>query len=150
MVKSSILNALKLFKKADYFGVQLNFQFKDKEKYKSIYGELVFISYFVFSIFFIMINFLNFINRTTMNLVFKEGLREAAEINFNKFSVQYAIGLDSGNPEMMPTFYKYLEISLNAVTLKKVNGKTTKVKQSIALRNCEPEMFFGLISELYL
>jgi hypothetical protein len=145
--KSWAWRGLRQLKQADYFGVNLNFQFNNHEKYRSVFGGFVFITYFLFAISYIMLNFQNFINRKTMNLVFNEGYQEMApEINFNNYTVEFAVGLTTGDPSKFSILYKYFEISFNAVVMSRKNGTTIKTKTSIPLVTCQPKMFYDLVN----
>lgn len=148
--KSWAWKGLRQIKQADYFGVNLNFKFNNHEKYRSVFGGFVFITYFLFAISYIMLNFQNFINRKTMNLVFNEGYQEKApEINFSNYTVEFALGLTTRDPAKFSLLYKYFDISFNAVSIVKNNGTATTNKTLIPLVSCKQDMFYNLVNNSF-
>lgn len=152
-ITSSIKSAfkhVKLIKNMDYFGVNLNFKFNKQEKYKSVFGGLIFIIYFAISLSYSILIFDNFIKRKTMNLVFNEGYRESApEINFANYSVEFALGLTTGDASKFKLLYKYLDIAFTSTTMIKVNGTIFKAKTQIPFVPCQAHMFFNLVNSSY-
>jgi hypothetical protein len=147
---SSIWGVIKLIKNMDYFGVNLNFKFNKEEKYKSVFGGLIFIIYFVFSLTYILLIFDSFIKRKTMNLVFNEGYKESApEINFSNYTVEFAVGLATGDASKFSLLYKYLDISFYSTNTTKINGTIYKTKTLLPLVPCKSEMFFNLVNTSY-
>lgn len=141
---------IKQIKNADYFGVHINFRYANRPKYRSVFGGIVFITYFIFSISYILLNFQNFVNRTTMNLVFNEGYQEKApEINFNKYTMAFALGLSTKNSLKVPLLSKYFDIAFTAVSVLKINGTSISNKTSIPLVPCQPEMFYNLLNNSF-
>ncbi len=141
---------LKEIKNLDYFGVQLNFQFKNKQKYRSIFGGVIFICFFGFSMFYMMIYFRNFINRNIMNLVYNEGYKESApEINFDNYTIKFAVGLDGGNPALLSMLYKFLNIEFTAIILSKENGVVKKAKLPIPLTPCKYSFFYNSFNSTF-
>lgn len=152
-ITSSIKSAfkhVKLIKNMDYFGVNLNFKFNKQEKYKYVFGGLIFIIYFAISLSYSILIFDNFIKRKTMNLVFNEGYRESApEINFANYSVEFALGLTTGDASKFKLLYKYLDIAFTSTTMVKVNGTIFKAKTQIPFVPCQAHMFFNLVNSSY-
>jgi hypothetical protein len=142
---SSIKNCFKIFKNLDYFGVQLNFQYDNKQKFRSVFGGVTFFCFFVFAMTFTFLNFKNFSNRTMMNLVFNENYSEKApEIRPLDYSMQYAVGLEVGNPSKLPLLYQYIDIHFISVTLQKINGTVIKSKKLLNMTKCTKELFFNI------
>jgi hypothetical protein len=140
----------KMLKNLDYFGVQLNFQYKDQQKYRSIFGGVVFILFFGFSLTYMLINFQNFIDRKIMNLVYNEGFKEyAPEINFDNYTIKFAVGLDVGDPTLLPNLYKYLQIEFVSIATEKTNGVLKKTKTPIPLQPCNYSHFYNSFNSTF-
>jgi hypothetical protein len=149
-MKSLLKTCSIIIKRLDYFGVQMTFQYKDKIKYRSLFGGLVFTLFFIFAVIYAIINFNTFINRNTMNLVYNEGYKEIAdEINFQDYELGFGVGLDIGSPEITPILYKYLNISVNEVTLLKQVGKTSKNKKNLNMKICAYEDFYNKVNNSF-
>jgi hypothetical protein len=142
---SSFINNLNiLIRHADYFGVPINFQVKDKHKYRSLLGGSIFIFYFIFSVVYIFLNFKNFINREQINSILNEVFLDfAPELDFVNMSLSMAIGLDVGDPTNLAKIYKYLQINANLVEMKKSDGISTKTKYILNLSQCNQSKFEG-------
>ncbi len=142
--KSGCSKFLSLLKNVDYFGVGVNFQFKNGETYNSVFGAIIFIVFALFSVVYLTINFVYFVNREWMNLVFNEGFRDKApQINFANYSMAFAIGLDVGDPSVSSKIYDYIEMAFTAVTLTKSNGVVSKIKKNIPIEPCNYSSFFN-------
>ena len=142
--KSGCSKFSSFLKNMDYFGVGVNFQFKNGETYNSVFGAIIFIFFFVFSVVYLTINFIYFVNREWMNLVFNEGFKDQApQINFSNYSMAFAIGLDVGDPSISTKLYDYIEMGFTAVTLTKKNGKVSKTKTNIPIYPCNYSSFFN-------
>lgn len=125
----------------------MTFQYKERIKYRSLFGGLVFSLFFIFAMIYAIINFNTFINRNSMNLVYNEGYREIAdEINFKDYQLGFGVGLDIGSPEITTNLYKYFNISINEVTLAKQEGKTSKIKKNLKLNKCTYEDFYNKVN----
>lgn len=144
-MSSFIININKIIRNADYFGVPINFQLKDKHKYRSTLGGSIFIFYFIFSVIYILLNFKNFINREQMNSILNEVFLEyAPELDFVNKSLSIAIGLDVGNPTYMPKIYKYLQLNAYYVEMMKSDGISNKTKYNLNLTQCDQSNFKDL------
>ena len=148
--KSSFSKCLSLMKNLDYFGVQMNFQFKNGEKYTSVFGAMVFILFFIFSVIYLTINFIYFVNREWMNLVYNEGIKDQApKISFSNYSLAFAVGLDTGDPTVNAKLYQYIDASITAVIMIKNNGTINKTKKTVPLNKCDHAHFFNAHNQTF-
>lgn len=142
---------LNLFRDLDYFGVNVNFNIKDKRKYQSIFGGVTFIVFAIISISYIFLNFQSFASRSVMNLVFNQQyLKSAPKLSLEDYKVGMAVGLDvDGDSNLLNLAYKYFDINFNLVNYTKVKGIFIKTKVAISLDKCEKGHFYNKANDSY-
>lgn len=143
--KSACSNFLRCLKNINYFGVGVNFRFKNGKKYNSIFGATIFIIYLIFSVLYMSINFIYFLQRKWMNVISIQRFKEKApNINFTNYSFTFAVGLDVGDPLITSKIYQYLDVGFSSVRLQKKNGTVYKVKNNLPLNPCNYSSFYNL------
>ena len=134
----------------DYFGVQFNFHYKSKEKYRSATGGIIMIGFVILAITYVMINVFSFIRRKNFSIIYyTTRLSQTDEINFKNYSTNYAFGIQCGDDEIQKRVYKMFSVDINHVTMLKREGITTKEKMKINLRHCVYSDFFNEFNETF-
>ena len=134
----------------DYFGVQFNFHYKSKEKYRSATGGIIMIGFVVLAITYVMINVFSFVRRKNFSIIYyTTRLSQTDEINFKNYSTNYAFGIQCGDDEIQKRVYKMFSVDINHVTMLKKEGVTTKEKMKINLRHCVYSDFFNEFNETF-
>ena len=134
----------------DYFGVQFNFHYKSKEKYRSATGGIIMIGFVVLAITYVMINVFAFVRRKNFSIIYyTTRLSQTDEINFRNYSSNYAFGIQCGDDEIQKRVYKMFSVDINHVTMIKKEGVTTKEKMKINLRHCLYSDFFNEFNETF-
>ena len=138
-------NCFMLFLKTfDYFGVNFSFKIKDREKYQSSFGGLVFILFLALVIVYIVITFQIFLRRevyTINNSI--TVLKPAPQIGFQNNSFSLAISLvndDDTFPD--PSILNYFNLSITNTILQ----NSFKTKTLIPKKNCELTDFFNQLN----
>lgn len=136
MSNSLIQRVLKEF---DYFGVQINFSYMSREKYRTAIGGIGFIIFLIVSLFYTVINLLPLLKRQKMSVIYyKTQLSETDAINLRNYSTNFAVGVSSCvKLENYADFWEYFSLEINHVTLKLVNGKSEKVRVPMEIGLCE-------------
>ena len=140
----------RFFQSFDYFGVQFNFHYKSREKYRSATGGIIMIAFVLLAITYVMINVFSFLRRQNFSIIYyTTRLSKTDEINFRNFSTNYAFGLQCGDDELQKRIYKMFAIDVNHVTMIKKEGVTTKDKMKINLRHCNYSDFFNEFNDTF-
>jgi len=148
--KSKKFNAFNFLKEIDHFGVNLNFQYKQKKIFKSSFGGCVFICYIFFCFSYLLTNYRNFVDRTRMNLIYNEGVeRKAPPINFSNYSIGVAIGILPDNFKDLDEIYKYLGVSFEIRSTEQVNGTSIRTRRRINLDKCTESSFYNAVNESF-
>ena len=90
-----MLNAFKnLLKKADYFGVEFNFEYESKDKYHTKTGGIVFLIFMLISLIYTLITFVNLIQRKNLTVVYyKMQIPSTDSINFDNYTLTNAFSI---------------------------------------------------------
>ena len=92
----AIKDKLKRFKKIDKFGEKYTFKYKDKEKYSTIFGGILFLIIFLTGFTISILNFIPFIKKENISLQFYTvKLNETENIKLNELK-NFTVGLDCG------------------------------------------------------
>ena len=90
----AIKDVLKSFKKIDKFGEKYTFKYKDKDKYSTIFGGILFLVIFLTGFTIAILNFIPFIKKENISLqYYTVKLNETENIKLNELT-NFGIGLD--------------------------------------------------------
>jgi hypothetical protein len=134
-----------LFKKFDYFGVNMNFHYQGVEKYYSFLGGLIFITYIFLLFLYISINLDSFINRKNINLFYYDKKIITPEnLTLDNYSVRFSFGLKCNGLSNSINLSHYLDINLNYISYK-INdyGIKIKITKKINSHYCNYSDFFN-------
>ena len=138
----------------DYFGVQVNFNFKSQKKYTSICGGSIFAVYVILCFVYIAITFISFYEKKHKTVIYYDKeLTETDEISFLNHSSKFAINLvcDTFNENQEKKYGKLndlFKISVSHVKyIKDINGYTNKTKTKLKLHKCDYSDFFNKYNE---
>lgn len=132
-------NLIKAIKTLDFFSVDLGFKIKQEDKYGTLIGGIVFMMYIIITLYFVIVSFISFINRTTFNQnTIENNLNYGPKINILDPKMHFAFGL-SVNGIVDDSFQDYLNITLKYVTIDKL--KNTKIKNLIITNKCKKNDF---------
>ena len=140
---------LDFFKTLDYFGVQINFNFKSKNKYTSVSGGLTFVIYVIVCVAYISINFVYFLGKKHKTVIYYDKeLFKTDDINFHKYNTTFALDMECSNYDgKLGDFYSKFKIEANHVQYLKSNGESKKYKKSLSLHKCTYSDFFNQFNE---
>ena len=143
---------LKYLKTIDYFGVQINFNFKSEKKYKSAYGGIIFLVYIITSVAYIAINFVNFLQKKHKTVIYYDKeLFTTDEIYFHKHNSTFAVNMVcdnyDGKFDTDKDIYSKFKIQGNHVKYIKIDGKSQKTKTSLKFHKCTYEDFFNQFND---
>ena len=140
---------LGFFKRLDYFGVQINFNYKSEKKYRSTCGGIIFLIYIIVCVTYVTINFVYFLEKKHKTVIYYDKeLFTTDDIYFHENNSSFAIDMvcDSYNGEFGDIYSKF-KIQANHVKYLKVNGKSTKNKTSLTFHKCTYDDFFNQFNE---
>ena len=138
-------NCFMLFLKTfDYFGVNFSFKIKDKEKYQSSFGGLIFILFLALVLIYIVITFLIFLRREVYNINNSiTVIKPAPQIGFQNtsFSIGFALVYDDDTfPD--PSILNYFNLSITNTMLQ----NSVKTKTLIPYKKCELTDFYNQLN----
>ena len=143
-----MLNAFKnLLKKADYFGVEFNFEYESKDKYHTKTGGIVFLIFMLISLIYTLITFVNLIQRKYLTVVYyKMQIPSTDSINFDNYTLTNAFsivcsGKNSNN------FSDFFTIETNKVSLTQYNGEVQREKIQLNYSYCKNSHFYNKFNE---
>ena len=140
-------NKIKEFlKKFDCFGVNINFHYKSQDKYKSIFGGIIFINFIIFILVYISLYIKKFIMRKNMSIIYyNNNINNTDIINFYNYSIDFAFGIecnDYENFETLQDIKKNFFYSIAFVKAIRINNTNlTKEKENINYHACEYKDF---------
>ena len=131
----------KVIKQFDYFSVYIHFHYKQKDRYKSTIGGLIFMILMILIIVYVGLNVKSFINRNNLTIISYENyINETDVINFDNFSMSFAFGLECQNYEKygdLKDIYDLFEFSLKYVQLERNNSiLRSKKKFDVNFHKC--------------
>lgn len=148
--RSGFKKCLKFLKEFDFFGVYLNFQFKNDEKYKSAIGGASYLLYLICACIYLVINFKNFVDRSEFSLIYNQGNNQTAPpISFKNNSIGIGVGLQIDNRSLYPQLYSLLSVQLTATTMTKINATIMKQTDNITLLPCKYSDFYNLSTKSF-
>jgi hypothetical protein len=147
-----ILNRyIKRFKHLDFFGVGFSFQVKNHTQYRSLMGGIIFVVFFIVSLYYALISAHDFLDRKTMNLIFTQKyIFPNPLINFNReeFNLAFQLVYDANNTLINSETQKYIYEKINLVTIRN-SDVTNKTKIPLTLRDCRNEDFYNKQNDSY-
>ena len=140
---------LDFFKSLDYFGVQINFNFKSAKKYTSASGGLIFLIYVIVCVSYITINFIDFIEKKHKTVIYYDKeLFKTDEINFHEYNNTFAINMVCFDYDgELGDFTSKFKIEANHVKYLKTNGTSKKYKTSLSFHKCSYDDFFNQFND---
>ena len=133
-----------LFKRFDYFGVDLKFQIDNDSSYQSVFGGIAYSFFMIFSIVIFSINFKEFVGRNNLKSTFTEEILDSAPpINFTDSKVPLAFGYRFSTNLTVEEFLTYIRVSVNFVELVKLSNNTIRSKSTINFTKCTPDLFYN-------
>ena len=143
---------LDFFKSLDYFGVQINFNFKNEKKYTSFSGGLIFVIYVILCVSYVTINFIYFLQKKHKTVIYYDKeLFTTDEIYFHKHNSTFAVNMVcdnyDGKFDTDKDIYSKFKIQGNHVKYIKIDGKSQKTKTSLKFHKCTYEDFFNQFND---
>ena len=142
-----------ILRKFDYFGVNINFYYKNKDKYKSAFGGFIFIISIIIYLIFVSLNLSNFIHRKNVTIFYFDSyLNKTDLISFENYSMRFAIGLECQNYSYYGTLeeiYNYFDFELKYTQLAHNEKENYKKKYIIPLHKCTHSDFHNLFNESF-
>ena len=137
------------FKALDYFGVQINFNFKSQKKYTSTCGASIFLIYVIICLAYISINSITFLQKKHKTVIhYDKELFATDEIYFHKYNSSFAINLICDNYDgKFGNIYSKFQIVAKHVQYLKNNGQSKKIKILLPLHKCTYEDFYNQFNE---
>ena len=138
------------FKALDYFGVQINFNFKSEKEYKSVCGGIIFFVYIIICIAYITINFIYFLQKKHKTVIYYDKeLYTTDDIHFLEHNSTLSIAMlcDNYDGKFGEDINSKFEIKANHVKYLKIDGKSEKYKTSLTLHKCEYSDFYNQFNE---
>ena len=133
------------FKHFDYFGVNMNFHYKGVEKYNSVLGGIIFLTYIFFLVLYISINLDSFINRKNISLFyFDKKILTAENMTLDNYSIRFSFGLKCNGISKSINLSDYLQLDLNHISYETNDeGNKYKIYKNIKYHYCNYSDFFN-------
>ena len=137
------------FKMFDYFGVQIDFNFKSQKLYKSVCGGLIFLMYVIICVLYVTYSAIPFLQKQHKTVIYYDKeLIETDEINFRKYNVTFATNLVCDNYDgKFGEIYSKFKIVAKHVQYLKVNGTSKKIKTILPFHKCTYDDFHNQFNE---
>ena len=137
-----------IFKHCDYFGVDFNFHYKTKDKYRTATGGLIFMIFIMSSIIYFSINLNSFLKRKNMDIIYyKMETKETDDINFLNYSLVNAFTIQCNNNQLSSNEFEYFSFEVNYVIINQYNGSMTKETIPLNFSKCTKEHFYNKFNE---
>ena len=133
----------------DYFGVQINFNFKSHKNYKSTCGGSIFFIYIILCFAYISYTFTSFLKKNNKTVIYYDKeLFGTDDIEFYKYNSSFAVNLVCDNYDgKYGDIYKIFRIEISHVQYLKLNGNSKKIKTSLPLHKCTYKDFYNKFNE---
>ena len=142
-----------ILRKFDYFGVNINFYYKNKDKYKSAFGGFIFIISIIIYLIYVSLNLSNFIHRKNVTIFYFDSyLNKTDLISFENYSMRFAIGLEIQNYSYYGTLeeiYNYFDFEIKYTQLAHNEKENYKKKYIIPLHKCTHSDFHNLFNDSF-
>lgn len=129
----------KFFKQLDYFGVQFNFSYKSRDKYRTAIGGIFFLLFLAIAVSYSIINLIPLIKRDKMSVIYYSmGMSHTDEINFKNYSSNFGVGVSSCiRLNNLGEFWEIFRIEVNHVKVITEKGESSTIKEPIPIGKCE-------------
>ena len=143
------MNVIKsIFKNCDYFGVDFNFHYKTKDKYRTATGGLIFMTFLTCVIIYFSINLNYFLKRKNIDIIYyKMETKETDDINFFNYSLVNAFTMQCNNNKLSQKEFEYFSFDANYVIVTQYNGSMIKEKIPLNFSKCTKEHFYNKFNE---
>jgi hypothetical protein len=151
MKKGLLLQYLKRLKYVDFFGVGISFKIKNYPKYRSQFGGLIFVLFFIVSFYYAALSAQDFWNRKIMNLIFiQKYIFPNPSINFatEEFNLGFQLVYDGNGTVINTETQKFIYEKANLVTIKN-SDPSNKYRTPLNLRECTNGDFYNKQNESY-
>ena len=137
------------FKALDYFGVQINFNFKAQKNYRSICGGSIFLIYVIVCATYISYTFTSFLQKKHKTVIYYDKeLFGTDNLYFHNYNSSFATNLVCDNYDgKYGDIYKLFKIEVKHVQYLKMNGELKKIKNSLPFHKCTYEDFYNKFNE---
>lgn len=143
MSSKCFINFLKYF---DYFGIVYTFKIKEKDKYQSRLGGIIFLFFLTFSFYYLSVALIDFCNRTNYNINYSSSVRKPAPIlNFSHsgFNFAYSLQDDRTGSYLNLSHLTFLKHSLKLI--RQIGGNQSKRNYtSLSVKECENDDLIGI------
>ena len=137
-----------IFKNCDYFGVDFNFHYKTKDKYRTATGGLIFMTFLICVIIYFSINLNYFLKRKNIDIIYyKMETKETDDINFFNYSLVNAFTMQCNNNKLSQKEFEYFSFDANYVIVTQYNGSMIKEKTPLNFSKCTKEHFYNKFNE---
>ncbi len=137
-----------IFKNCDYFGVDFNFHYKTKDKYRTATGGLIFMTFLICVIIYFSINLNYFLKRKNIDIIYyKMETKETDDINFFNYSLVNAFTMQCNNNKLSQKEFEYFSFDANYVIVTQYNGSMIKEKIPLNFSKCTKEHFYNKFNE---
>ena len=142
---------IKFLKQFDYFGVQYNFSYNSKEKYRTAIGGIGFLIFLVIALSYSVIILVPLLKRETMSVIYYSmRLSHTDKINLLDHSNNFALGISSCTMLTNYTeFWDYFKLEITHVTQLVSNEKVTVNEVPINFAKCEYSDFNNELNETF-
>lgn len=126
----------KIFKSFDYSSVNYNFHINGKESFRTKFGGVLYIGYFIFFLYFSIKLSLDFIYKVNYSIIFIDKiLTTGPEIDLKRYNLTFAFSIAYDNNTQVPQeiIEKYLVEKVYFVTMK---NSSKKIKQEVKFKKC--------------
>ena len=133
----------------DYFGVQINFNFKSQKNYRSTCGGFIFFLYIILCFAYISYTFSLFLKKNNKTVIYYDKeLFGTDDIEFYKHNSSFAINLVCDNYDgKYGDIYQIFRIETSHVQYLKVNGELKKIKTQLPFHKCTYNDFYNKFNE---
>ena len=141
-----------LLKNFDYFAVKINFNYKEKTRFQTATGGLIFLIVMLSLFIYICLNLSNFINRKNLSIIYYDSQLNGTDIiNFEDYNLSFAFGLECQNYQKfysnLDEIYNIFYFSLKFVRVKRNKNVFIKTKDSINFHKCNKSDFYNNFNE---
>ena len=133
----------------DYFGVQINFNFKSEKYYRSIYGGLIFFIYVILCFAYIVFTIISFLQRKNKTAIYYDKeLFSTDDINFANYTSSFSAGMTCDNYKGdYGSLNSIFKIEVKHVQYLKINGESKKNKTLLSFHKCTHDDFYNQFNE---
>ena len=139
-----------MLKKSDYFGVEINFLYKNRFKYHSSTGGIIFILYIVVLLTYVFCNLPSFLKRKNMSLIlFSLESEETPSINLVEQNINFAVGLTCEGYEGDISLHELFKIEAGHDSVLTQDRVRNKKRVPIPMKSCTKEDFYNEFDDYF-